>query len=675
MPAPRSAVRPEIQALRAIAVLGVVLYHLWPERLPGGYVGVDVFFVISGFLIVGHLVRDASAGGISLLRFWARRARRLLPASLLVIVASGVATLIWVPDVVWQQWFEELAASAVYLQNWLLAANSVDYLGADNAASPAQHYWSLSVEEQFYIVWPLVIVAVLAIARVNRKRALFVTLAVITVASFAYSVYAVATDPSPAYFSTFTRAWEFGIGGLLAFAAPRTSAVASWVGLALIAASFALFDGDTVFPGATALVPVVGALAVIWGGMPRGSAALFRLAPVQWLGNISYSFYLWHWAPILIVPYALGHELTTIERVGILAGALVAAALTKRLIEDRFRAPAGVGGASAVRSLAATLAITVVVVAGCGAAVAQAAGRATDTAVAVEQALESNQPCLGAAAVSDDCYRPFAVTRLTDPAFAKTDIGVGVEATDDCKQVIDDAKVLRCEFGDTENPRRTIALFGDSHAGHFLAGLDDYAKHNGIRIVTMLKTWCNASGIDGITSPHASTASIASCAAWGSTAIDDLVADRSIDAVVFSTYSIRYSVDFDDRIGRLLTADDYESSLGRLADAGKQVIVIRSTPEPQKNIPDCIARHLDEYDPCAQRRDTVVIAETDDTVVTAARALDAPVIDITESLCGPTLCHWVIGGLIVYFDNSHLSSSFSRTLGEELGRQLERALE
>ena len=143
---------------------------------------------------------------------------------------------------------------------------------------------------------------------------------------------------------------------------------------------------------------------------------------------------------------------------------------------------------------------------------------------------------------------------------------------------------------------------------------------------------------------------------------------------MFSTYSIRYSVDFDDRIGRLLTADDYESSLGRLADAGKQVIVIRSTPEPQKNIPDCIARHLDEYDPCAQKRSVIEIPETDDTVVTAARALDAPVIDVNDSLCGPTLCHWVVGGLIVYFDNSHLSSSFSRTLAPTLGEQLERAL-
>jgi peptidoglycan/LPS O-acetylase OafA/YrhL len=201
----RSAVRPEIQALRAIAVTSVVIYHLWPTHLPGGFVGVDVFFAISGYLIIGHLLREVDANGrIRLVSFWARRARRLLPASLLVLVITGVATLVWVPSVLWKQFFSEIGSSALYVQNWLLAANSVDYLAATNSPSPVEHFWSLSVEEQFYIAWPIVIVLVLAIARLSRRlngrHLIAAALILLTAASFVYAVHDVARHPAEAYF-------------------------------------------------------------------------------------------------------------------------------------------------------------------------------------------------------------------------------------------------------------------------------------------------------------------------------------------------------------------------------------------------------------------------------------------------------------------------------------------
>ncbi|MDQ5808759.1 MAG: acyltransferase, partial [Actinomycetota bacterium] len=205
--------RSEIQALRGIAVLLVVVFHLWPSALPGGFVGVDVFFVISGFLITGQLVREVDrTGRVSLAGFWARRARRILPAALVVLAACALLTKAAVPETQWDQFFGEIVASAAYVENWHLAEAAVDYQAADDAPSPVRHFWSLSVEEQFYLVWPLLIVAALLAGR----RWIPWTLGAVTAASFAWSLHETAADPAAAYFVTPTRAWEFGVGGLLA---------------------------------------------------------------------------------------------------------------------------------------------------------------------------------------------------------------------------------------------------------------------------------------------------------------------------------------------------------------------------------------------------------------------------------------------------------------------------
>ncbi len=219
----RSGFHPEIQGLRAVAVLLVVLFHLWPNALSGGFVGVDVFFVISGYLITAHLYREVAATGtVSLRRFWARRIRRLLPASLLVLAISGLATVLFLPATVWTQTARQIAASALYVQNWALAADSVDYMAKDDVPTLAQHYWSLSVEEQFYAFWPILIVGLVAWAgRFASRRAaanravLIVGLGAVGVISLAWSVVATADNQSTAYFATPTRVWEFVAGALV----------------------------------------------------------------------------------------------------------------------------------------------------------------------------------------------------------------------------------------------------------------------------------------------------------------------------------------------------------------------------------------------------------------------------------------------------------------------------
>src|SRR3954451_1728218 len=233
-PIARADVRPEIQGLRAVAVAVVVVCHFWPAALPGGFVGVDVFFAISGFLITSHLLREvARTGRVSLAAFWARRARRILPAALLVLALCALATLAFVPEVHRQQFFAEIRASTFYVQNWELAHSAVDYFAAGDGPSPVQHFWSLSAEEQFYLVWPVLI---LGAAALGGRRRIFTALAAVTVAGLAYSIHKAAADPAAAYFVTPTRAWEFAAGGLLAFApASRARPLVCVAGLASIA--------------------------------------------------------------------------------------------------------------------------------------------------------------------------------------------------------------------------------------------------------------------------------------------------------------------------------------------------------------------------------------------------------------------------------------------------------
>lgn len=271
----RRVVRPEIQALRAAAVLLVVLFHLWPSRIPGGYVGVDIFFVISGFLITGHLLREVDKRGtVQLAHFWARRARRLLPASLLVAAVTAAATIIFVPMTFWRDWLSQVLSSVFYVVNWQLARDSVDYLASDNSASPIQHYWSLSVEEQFYVAWPLLILLCIFIANKvapkNRRITIAVGLLLIVCSSLGYSMYATAASPEAAYFVTTTRAWEFGLGGLVSFLPDLRSrvlrALISWLGVIGILLVAFKYTSGTPFPGIAALVPVLSAAFIIWGG-------------------------------------------------------------------------------------------------------------------------------------------------------------------------------------------------------------------------------------------------------------------------------------------------------------------------------------------------------------------------------------------------------------------------
>ena len=327
--------RRELQGLRAVAVLLVVLDHAGLPFLQGGYVGVDVFFVLSGYLITGLLLRQARRDGrIRLSDFYVRRARRILPAAVLTLVVTDLVAHQLLNLVRAREAVSDSVWAAFFMANVHFAREGSDYFSQLQPPSPVQHYWTLAVEEQFYLVWPVVLAAVLAVPFL-RRRLLWIVLAA-GGASLAWSIHSTATDATYAYYSTATRAWELALGAALAIAAPRLRGAAAWLGLACICTAAVAFSSSTSFPGYAALLPTVGAALVIAAG--RGSASrLLSLAPFRYVGDRSYAFYLWHWPVLVIAAEYVGHELSTVVRLGLLVGAFGLSILSYALYENPIR--------------------------------------------------------------------------------------------------------------------------------------------------------------------------------------------------------------------------------------------------------------------------------------------------------------------------------------------------
>ena len=651
------ALRPDLQGLRALAVLLVLAYHLWPQRLTGGFVGVDVFFVLSGFLITGHLVAEAeSTGRIALRQFWARRIRRLLPAASIVLAASFLLTLALVPQSLWQRTVVEIGASALYAQNWVLFGASVDYLGAENTPTLVQHFWSLSVEEQFYLVWPLLVVTAVAVR--PGRRSIAAALGLVFAASLAYSVL----SGSSSYFDTGARAWEFAAGGLLALAperppAARVAFASGWLGLALVVWSALAYSGQTAYPGWAASVPVLGTVLAILAGRSGGRFGAGRFAsmrPLVAVGDHSYAIYLWHWPLVVVTPFLLGGPLTLAAKVGIVAVTLLLAVATRR-IERRVRAAPTLARPRRVYGLAAaSLAVLLVATGATWGALGAGTAAAADRAVSDFETL----PCYGAEAMVDDsCARPFAAPDGLASAFAAVDKG---PLALPCDSVTADW----CEFGDLDEPRHSVVVIGNSHAGHLVAGLEQYGIDHSWKITLMRKTGCT-----GLSTAAQTAETHPDCAAWSQRVLDEVRSDASVDAVVVATNNdaAQYLVtDGADAAAIDAVRANVAANLASLVAAGKAVLAVGDVPRLASPAPECVDLHHREYDPCGFPR---AQGEEHGNIVAEAARLTPGVgsQSLLPYLCDADRCHVAIGGVVVYIDEHHLSASFSRSLGPYLG--------
>ncbi|SEQ19991.1 Peptidoglycan/LPS O-acetylase OafA/YrhL, contains acyltransferase and SGNH-hydrolase domains [Lentzea xinjiangensis] len=677
--------RTDVQALRAIAVLAVVVNHFWPNAMTGGYIGVDVFFVISGYLITSHLAREiARTGRVRFGTFYARRVRRLLPAALLVLAVTVLLAGALLPYPRWSATAWETFASAFYWENWLLAAKSVNYSAAGEAASVVQHYWSLSVEEQFYLFWPVLLVGLVALG--GNRRWLVPGVAALGVVSLVFSVVFTALSPNEAYFNTLARVWEFALGALVALMAaklvlPRFAAeLASLLGLAMIIVPAFAYDGTSPFPGSLALTPTVGTALVITAGLRPGKqwhTPVTASRPVQFVGNISYSLYLWHWPIVILAPFALGDaldkgELTTAWLLWLLALSFALAWLTKVLVEDRARTFVPL-----VRNTRLTFAA---MIAGLLVVEVLAGGLQANyhrQVAAAEQNVQTGKgdACHGAAAMigANGCPDPFGPARVPEmgPVNEYWRLAPECEETDFFK-IDGKATIKVCDFSGDGEPTRTVWLLGDSHAEQWQTPVFEVARKEKWLLKIGILGGCPFADVKftGYRS-QAGPRDILRCRDWTAQLSPVITGDRPA-MVLMSFFSRQEFVD--DGSGRSQTEqyrDGLEPWWSQWTATGTRVFVFADPPYNRDvRSTSCVLLNRSNPRACAIPRDRAQPPDPLGEVVKTTKNPRVSLIDLTEYFCDEKLCYGVIGNVAVYYDGDHVNSEYSRTLAPMVEKAL-----
>ncbi|NYI99256.1 acyltransferase family protein [Streptomonospora nanhaiensis] len=659
---------PEVQGLRAVAVLLVLIYHVDHDLLPGGYVGVDVFFVISGFLITTLLLREAGeTGRVSLAGFYVRRIRRILPAAALVLAVTGALSFVLLPEFRLLDTAMQLAASAFYVENLFLADQAVDYLAAEAVASPVQHFWSLAVEEQFYLLWPLLFVGWAALPpRLRTVRALLAATLILAAASLACSVVLTSGSPQQSYFLPQTRMWELAVGGVLAIVLSRREVPAAlrwvlgWAGLAAIGAAAWYYSDATPFPGWTALLPVLGAAAVIaagHNGRRLSSYQVLSSPPARFVGDISYALYLWHW-PLIV--FAL--SLTDSTRLGPLHGALVLAAsfllawATKVAVEDPVRrfGLLRTGRAAAAFAVCASLLVGLI-------AAGQYARYDHLRGVEFDPVRHVGPSALGTA---DPTGSP-DVPIYPAPVAADEDLP---DVFERCQASPRLTELRSCVYGPADADT-TVAVTGDSHAAHWVPALREIARERGWRLHIYAKSSCAFTTT--LLEHPADGRDYTECADWNASVLAELTEEVRPD-VVFTSSSARSraaGAAFPEA-GSTDIAAGMNELWAPLEEAGTDVVAIRDTPRMGARLPECVSENAAAPAACARDR-ADAFADQDPQLLAAGNAPEADVVDLTDALCLGGECLPVIGNVMVYRDSQHLTATYSRLAAPRLDAAIE----
>jgi peptidoglycan/LPS O-acetylase OafA/YrhL len=682
--------RPDVEGLRAVAVTLVVLYHGGLTGLSGGYIGVDVFFVISGFVITGVLLRERDASGrTSLLNFYGRRSRRIIPAATLVIVATVVATYAVVGAVFGNQTAVDARWTAVFLANFHFAAVGTDYLSAHQPPSPLLNFWSLAVEEQFYLVYPTVFLAIGALrSRWSLAVRLTFALSGIVIASFTMSVVQTASNPSAAYFSPFTRAWELALGALVAVNTPwllrlpgTLASTLTWLGLVAIGYSAVAFDGQTAYPGSLVAIPVVGAALVIAGGASRPPAAaesLLRLAPFRWLGMRSYSLYLWHWPILILAADAAGSSSLPLRKnVLWLLVAVAASSVTFSLVENPVRharlhrlgrwAPILLGlllilgsvGVATVELDAHGHSTTPAPVTGGGTGYSEAR---------IEAFLRSNVAA-DSGVVERSVGRAAHIRSLpTDltPSLAGVSTDFGGPAAP-CWPSLGQTSIPPCVFGDPHGTR-TMVVYGDSHAAMWFSSFDLAASLAHWRLFYLGKGDCPADALHYGDPPGWGPirGQYTPCDQWHRFAVARIHALRP-DLVVI-TQEFRGRPD-----GIVYSSAQWQQGLVntvRMLDVpARHVVVLGNTPILRQPAAECLSLHPSDVQSCSSPN-AAFEAQYNRAERAAAAEVGAKYVSVLPWFCS-TICTPVIGKYVVYWDKYHITGSYgvylARVVGQAVG--------
>ncbi len=600
----------QIQGLRALAALLVTIFHA--RLVPGGFIGVDIFYVISGYLITGLILREIeNTGTLNLQNFYQRRIKRLLPTSVFVLFVTAIVGMFVLPAITRDALGRDLFAAATYISNYLFAWWQNDYQNLNATPSPFIHYWSLAVEEQFYIVWPIFI---LFLSRFG-KRAVLYGVAISSALSLLLSIYQTQTSPIWAFYSLPTRAWELGVGALLLFI-PDTfwkNRFIPWVGLIGIAIGALKFDENTSFPGINAVLPV-GATALLIGSIaiwPRFFNDVSNNRVSQWLGAISYPLYLWHWPALVLPSSALGRPLRIRERIFCILLTIVLAHFTSKYIEQPLRNKK-VPGKKIYRFFAATTALSLV-----------AGLLITSTASSI-------------ISVKGTDYKFNLIDVMEKPSVYG----------DNCHSNYGETKSGDCTYGDV-NSKTTVVLYGDSHAAQWFPALEALANDRGFKLVSLTKSACPSVDV-----PRADQGAFKNvhCDKWRDESIARIKKLRPA-AVIMSSFQY-----FNPPSGYPDEYQWWKEGQIRLLDAlrgsSKHLIYISDTPRPLRDIPNCLAS-----------RDVKSCNTTEKTPVKIINGFEK--VDPTPWLC-TNYCPAIQDGYVVYRDASHISVAAALALKSQL---------
>ena len=659
-------IRPELEGIRTIAALLVAIYHIWFNRVSGG---VDVFFVVSGFLITTSLLSMYRKNGrILYFSYIVKLLKRLLPTAWLIGISVLIASLFILPPFTKQQNINEFLASVTYFQNWRLAMDSVDYLAQNNSASPFQHFWALSIQFQFYLVWLVVFFVAISLLKLisgnHMKRMLTVLIFIIAIASFIYSVYLTAANQPVAYYHTFTRVWEFGIGGLVALTihkltvSSRVAWVFGWVGLIGLISCGIILQVSQLFPGYAALWPVLSAVLIIIAGNQSTNFSAFRLLswkPLVKFGSISYAFYLWHW-PLLIFYYAF-FDVETVSLGGGL-GIIAAAAILAYFTIHGFELP--------IRKIQFPVWKTASII-------------AVFSAVIWTSTIAYQEVYLAGPPVSEELLsesfetHPGAVTyledgRLTPPSefeepylpsldFVKQDRSEIYE--DGCLSGKGTIDAEPCEYGTLADPDYTVALVGGSHAAHWQPMLAELADAHHLKIVTYLKGNCRFT--------EESRKGFEECDTWFQNVKQELVADKP--DLIFTVGNVGSSKeDFDEVSEGFIEAWKY------FEQQEVPLFLVRDTPWYDQNVLACLSDNPDNPENCKSDREDI-IRDPSPLEEVGYMPESATTIDLTDYFCDQDACYYVVGNIVTHFDSNHLTATFSRTFAPVFEKPLLDALE
>ncbi|MER6940279.1 acyltransferase family protein [Nocardioides sp. NPDC127514] len=669
--------RADVQGLRAVAVGLVIAGHAGLSGFEGGFVGVDVFFVLSGFLITTLLLRETDRSGrVSISQFYARRARRILPAATATMLVVLTYSAIVLPQTRTDQIAGDAGWAAVFLANVHFAKEAVDYF--NNAApSPFQHYWSLSVEEQFYVVWPLLVLAVaLWIPKHHRRRAITALAALVAVVSLAWSLHATAADPTTAYFSTPARAFELAAGALLACVAGRLTrikkpyaAALGIAGVGTLVYATTNFSEATHFPGWHALVPVLATVALLVAGPATPTGWLLSKQPFRYLGDISFSLYLWHWPILILAPEAIPGGGVR-QLLIMLALILAASAASYHWIEmpfQRHKIPHLTKGRRALALWPAAAALALVA----GTSSQAYAGYQVDVAKAnAEEWFKENPDVLE----TDDKPVTGVLKKTVKAAEEGAPLPPEVEfdATDSwaerggyCYAGYGETKLDGdCVYGDGK-AERTVAVVGDSHIGMWLPALDTLAERQHVKLVPFVKLGCAAYGVK----QKSSKMTVEECEDFRSWT-NEQIAELDPDTIVVGA---RGMLDMEERDG-VSTEEQWREGVRHGVSAFEKVTpdvrVFADVPAVDSDPGECLSDARNLLEDCVVKPDGTEV-DSNEVTQEALEGTEAAYVDIVDLVCTER-CPLVVGDVVTYYDDSHITATWVDRVTPALGKRLGR---